>query len=420
MAYALHEQSPIHPPAPFGARALAALAPGRSKLLINGRFLVQQATGVQRVACELTSEIDDMLERGELIADVTLLVPPGPWVQKLSVKRIKIETVGKYRGVLWEQFELPRYLGDNTLLCLGNSAPARTLSDRDRQVVVMIHDVSFLDHPRAYTLRYRMAHRWMLPLLLRKARAILTVSETERDRLVQLAPGVAGRITVAPNGGWSARADPTIGVQPALSPGYALYVGSLSHRKNFERTLAAAIRLAREDDLDFVFVGSTGGILRKPGCSVPRDVAHRIHFLGQVNSGELLAQIYRDARVLLFPSLYEACPLPPVEAAYFGCPVVVSNIPSMWERCGQSVTYCNPWSLDSIVGAVRRVLSDPRARSDAVVAARAMAARHSWHAQAVIVCKAIFGECPVMPEQGASDPVDPPCLAPVKLADALG
>ncbi|WP_285017309.1 glycosyltransferase family 1 protein [Novosphingobium sp. fls2-241-R2A-195] len=363
------------------------------RLFINGRFLVQQATGVQRAAREVTVALDRLLGRGAVDADVTLLAPPGPWVQRLSLDYIKVETVGRFGGVLWEQFDLPGYARGGTLLCLGNSAPARSLTERDTDVVVMVHDVSFLDHPGAYKLTYRIGHRMMLPLLMRAARAIVTVSETERERLVRLAPAAAPRISVAPNGGWSTDIAASTGeVEGLPPPGYGLYVGSLSHRKNFARTLEAAIRLAREDGLHFVFVGATGRVLRQPRCDVPDDVADRIHFLGQVNDAASLARIYRDARFLLFPSLYEACPLPPVEAAHFGCPVVVSNIPSMWERCGRGVIYCDPLSVDSMLRGVRTVLADSAWRDRAIAAGQAMARRRCWQDQAALVCVAALGE----------------------------
>lgn len=366
----------------------AALRRPRPKLFINGRFVVQQATGVQRVAGEITRQIDAMVGRDELGADVVLLVPPGQWVQALDLHHIPVEVIGRRTGVLWEQLDLPARARGGTLLCLGNSAPALSLLRRDVAVAVMIHDVSFLDHPRAYTLRYRLAHRWMVPLVMQRARRIFTVSRTECERLRVLSPAAAPRLSVVPNGGWSddwglategadeAEAD-TLPSEP-----FALYVGSLSHRKNFGRTLAAAIWLAREDGLHFVFVGASGHVLRRPARVVPPDVADRIHFMGQINEAERLSRIYRRARVMLFPSLYEACPLPPVEAAHFGCPVVVSNIPPMWERCGTSAVYCDPLSVDSLVRAVRSVLDDSPRRRGLIAAGRAMAAGHCWRDQA--------------------------------------
>ena len=366
------------------------------QLNINGRFLTQPTTGVQRVAREITREIDAMLDRGTLLADVSLLVPPGPWAERLELKRIQVKTVGRFSGFLWEQLELPRNVGKNLLLCLGNSAPITLLKQRQAHVAVMIHDVSFLDFPQAYKFGYRQMHRALLPLLLRRAREIFTVSQTERRRLARIDAGVAPRVTVVPNGCWRDGSD-TGGPQldlPALRPGYGLYVGSLSLRKNFKRILATAVRLAREDGMDFVFVGATGKIMRKPAVAVPPDVAHRIHFLGQINNREQLARIYQQARVLVFPSLYEACPLPPLEAAHFGCPVVVSNIPSMWERCGQAAVYCNPLSIDSIAGAVRKVVSDPALSEALAAAGHRRASERIWADQALAICAQIMpGSC---------------------------
>jgi glycosyltransferase involved in cell wall biosynthesis len=359
------------------------------KLIINGRFLVQQATGVQRVAREITLEIDRMLERGELIADILLLVPPGGWVQDLSLKRVRVETVGAFGGFWWEQIILPQHVGGARLLCLGNSAPIFTLVAANAQATVMIHDVSFLDHPFAYKFAYRQAHRLMLPFVLRRARHILTVSQTERERLLQIDPSIAPKITVAPNGGWTAREPASASNVPFPVSRYALYVGSLSHRKNFDRILAAAIITAREDGLDFVFVGSTAKILNRPAVKVPHDVAGKIHFLGQINDGARLAQIYKAAQMLVFPSLYEACPLPPVEAMHFGCPVVVSNIPSMWERCGREVTYCNPLSVDSIVRAMRVLMAQDQAGS-AIKSRAGRVAMSTWAGQAARICKCVL------------------------------
>lgn len=365
-------------------------SPSRDRLVINGRFLVQEITGVQRVACEATRAIDQLLGEGALQADVTLLVPPGRWVQPLKLRHIRVRVVGAVAGVWWEQFVLPRHLHGAPLLCLGNTAPAACLLGRPRGVSVMIHDVSFIDHPGAYRLAYRMGHRLMLALLLRRAGRIFTVSHTERRRLIALHPAVAPRITVTRNGGWSDEGVPPPGNMPLLPPGYALYVGSLSHRKNFGRLLQAAVRIVRETDIDFVFAGSAGRVLRRPDMTIPDDTRGRIHFVGQVNDRARLSALYAAAGVLVFPSLYEASPLPPVEAAWFGCPVVASNIPSIWERCGRAVAYCNPLSVDSIVMAVRGVLEDGDWRAGLVAQGLRLAARDSWIEQARALCRRIL------------------------------
>lgn len=360
-------------------------------LVINGRFTVQAVTGVQRVAHEVVREIDRLLENQTLNARVTLLCPPGPKAQSLPLKHIEPRTVGNVSGVWWEQFVLPQYCRDATLLCLGNSAPVASLIGAGR-VAVMVHDLSYLYYPSAYRLRYRIGHWLMLPLLLRRADRIFTVSHTERERIAEVSRRVAASIAVTPNGGWAGDPSPAPGTLPGLPPRYALYVGSLSHRKNFDRILQTAIRLAREDGIGFVFAGSSGTILKRPDLHIPPDVAGMIRFIGQVNDRNTLGQLYAGAEVLVFPSLYEASPLPPLEAAHFGCPVVASNIPSIWERCGESVAYCNPLSVDSIVNAVRRVIADPAERTRQQQLASQRAAHGGWAQQARAICDAILPE----------------------------
>ncbi len=385
---------PVADAAPAGVQGMLRTPPDAAAaslphLVINGRFTVQAVTGVQRVAHEVVCEIDRMLDKGTLAARVTLLCPPGPQAQPLNLKRIETRTVGTMQGVWWEQFVLPKFCRGATLLCLGNSAPVASLIGCGR-VAVMVHDLSYLYYPGAYRLRYRMGHWLMLPLLLRRADRIFTVSRTERERIAQINRRVAAAIVVVPNGGWAGEQACTSTPPPGLPARYALYVGSLSHRKNFGRILQAAIRLAREDGLDFVFAGSSGTILKRPDFQVPADVVDRIRFIGQINDRELLGSIYAGAQMLVFPSLYEASPLPPLEAAHFGCPVVASNIPSIWERCGESVTYCNPLSVNSILAAVRRVISDPQERARQQTLAAQRAAHDSWAEQARAICAALL------------------------------
>ncbi|MDB5725231.1 MAG: glycosyl transferase [Novosphingobium sp.] len=378
-------------PAVTRPRPVPTLTPA---LAINGRFLSQSVTGVQRVARAVVCEIDRLLGEGAFKADIALIHPPTANPAALKLRNIRTEAVGRGHGAQWEQLSLPFAVGNRPLLCLGNIAPALSLLGR-KPVSVMVHDFSYLDFPKAYRARYRWSHRIMLPLLLARADTLFVVSMTERERLLELNPGAASRVVVAPNGGWPRSDDDRPASPPAppadLPSGYILYVGSLSHRKNFDRLFQTAVTLAREDGLSFVFTGSIGNILRPPQRDVPSDLTGRIHFTGQIDEPHRLAELYSGARLLVFPSLYEASPLPPFEAAHFGCPVVASNIPSIWERCDEGVTYCDPQSVPSITTAVRNALAndEERERRHDINAARAEAA--SWGTQASTILTALLG-----------------------------
>lgn len=361
---------------------------------INGRFLCQPVTGVQRVAREVVREIDRLMVEGFLDARVDLFCPEGSQMQGLSLEAIAVHPVGPFQGALWEQFTLPRQTGRAPLLCLGNTAPVPSLL-RGEPVGVMIHDLSYLDFGRAYRLSYRLAHRLMLPLLLRRAQRVFVVSQTEELQLRRLAPGIEDRLVIAPNGArfGEVRSVPTTMELP-FGAGYGLYVGAFSHRKNFDRVVEVAVRLAREEGRPFVFAGSSPDILRQPRISVPEDVRHLVHFAGQIDEVDRLAALYKGAAYLLFPSLYEASPLPPLEAASFGCPVVASNIASIWERCGAGVEYCDPLRPETIVAAIRRVLAGGPGVRDQVEINRTKAQAASWRRQAMQVCAAMLELCP--------------------------
>lgn len=364
----------------------------RPRFAINGRFLCQPVTGVQRVAREIVREIDDLLTSGELVADVELISPPDTDVSALCLKAVSVRPVGVMRDARWEQFILPRYTAGVPLLCLGNTAPLRALYGA-APVAVMIHDLSYLDFGQAYRLSYRLAHRMMLPSLLRKAQLIFTVSRSEEARMRRIAPDIGSRLRIAPNGARSWAPDAETDRPVPFGGGYGLYVGAFSHRKNFGRVLEVAIRLAREDSLPFVFVGSAPDILRQPRAHIPDEVKHLIKFAGQVDDVDQLGAYYRGARYLLFPSLYEASPLPPLEAALFGCPVIASNIASIWERCGEGVEYCDPLRTETIVAAVRKVLAGGPLIERQVASNKARAQQVSWKEQARIVSKAMVELC---------------------------
>ena len=367
------------------------------RIAVNGRFLTQPVTGVQRVAREVVQALDAIVasQRG---VSIVLYCPPGADHRSLALSHTDVRLIGRASGAIWEQTELPSAVKEDVLLCLGNSAPCARLMARE-PTAVMIHDLSYLKFPQAYRAGYRMFHRLMLPLITRHSSRLFLVSNSERDNLLEIEPRLKQRVSVVPNGSWSEHR-----AKPAAKPekdctthgrprdGYGLYVGSFSKRKNFERVVETAILLARTERLPFVFVGSGGRVLRHTKMTIPEDVRHLLHFEGQVDDLDHLGELYRNARLLLFPSLYEACPMPPLEAAHFDCPVVASNIPSMWERCGEGVTYCDPYSVESIAAAAREVLAGGEQIRLRLQINRQRSHQVSWTRQAESVLRTLLSD----------------------------
>lgn len=357
------------------------------EIVINGRFLTQPVTGVQRVAREVVRALDHLVADERLPLRLRLVCEAQADATELDLRVTQVEHLPGATGHTWEQALLPRRVKGGHLLCLGNTAPIRSLLAR-HPTTVMIHDLSYRQFPDAYRRRYRLGHGIMLPFLLRQATSILTVSETERAVLGKLHPPALPRIKVAQNGGWRDGEAHVRDHRP--DPGYVLYVGSLSSRKNIDGVLAVATRLAREDGVTTLLVGASSGILTPIAATVPADVRDKVRMIGPVTDLDSLARLYRDASCLLFPSFYEASPMPPVEAMSFGCPVVGSAIPAMTERCGTAALYCDPHSVDDMVAAVRRSIRYDTGIAEQITRGYARSTRWSWKGQAEAVLEALL------------------------------
>jgi glycosyltransferase involved in cell wall biosynthesis len=259
-------------------------------------------------------------------------------------------------------------------------------------VVVCVHDLSYLYFPAAYSLPFRAVYNVLTPAIFRHADQVITVSNSERTAITSRYPDVAPRITAVQNGGLAASADTASpGRAGDPEPGYLLYVGSLSKRKNFPRMLEVACDLARRRGTRTVFVGGTAASLEQSDLTIDAAIADKIVFAGQVDDTDRLIQYYRGASVFLFPSLYEASPLPPIEAMACGVPVVASTIPSLVERCGDAALFCDPEDTASITAQVEALLDDPALAAAIAARGTKRAEEFNWRTCAAQTLELIVG-----------------------------
>lgn len=359
-----------------------------SHITINGRFLLQAVTGVQRVAREILGELDRMAAANEIPPPRVLLPKAGKITGSLDLQKIRPERIGRWSGHAWEQLDLPRECGAEPLLCLGNTAPVSRLHRKGEPVVTMVHDLSYAYFPEAYSWQFRAVYRALLPQVARYSERVVTVSKAEMKSIARHFPALAdsGRLSFFPNGGVRDAAMRTALADANRGPerrNYGLYVGSLTRRKNAEGILRAAVDfLRRYPKMRFVVIGSTGASFQSVTSDVSVDVANRLEFHGQVDDTNEIYAAYRNARFLLFPSFYESSGLPPIEAMTFGCPVVSSRIPALLERCGNAAVYCAADDQGSIAAAIDVLMRDDVSWREQSEAARSRAATFSWNAQA--------------------------------------
>lgn len=310
----------------------------KHRIFINGRFLTQNTTGVQRYACEVVKAIDALLSDEHSRwngCEFILLAPPGA-SHFPGLRRVRTAVVGRLRGHLWEQMELSAYARSGFLLNLCNTGPVAC-----RNALVTIHDASVFVVPEAYSWAFRSWYRLLLPALGRTARHILTGSEFSRVELQHHA-GISGeKIKVIPLGADHMSSAPAcmrvfqrLGLRRRQ---YALAASTQSPHKNFQG-IARAIELLGGGDFELVVVGGVNTKVFKHN-GVPDTDTYRA--AGYVTDGELRA-LYEHASCFVYPSFYEGFGLPPLEAMACGCPVLVSRAASLPEVCGDAAIYCDP------------------------------------------------------------------------------
>jgi glycosyltransferase involved in cell wall biosynthesis len=156
---------------------------------------------------------------------------------------------------------------------------------------------------------------------------------------------------------------------------YILFAGILNTGKNLECLLEAFRTIADRFDHRLKIVGGHAADRR----IVPVDeLQERVDWLGPMRDDERLADLYRRADLLLFPSLYESFGLPVLEAMASGTPVVASDLPALRETGGDAIVYCDPHHTTSISEAMIRVLGSSALQADLQQAGIDRAGGFTW------------------------------------------
>ena len=353
---------------------------------INGRFMMQPTTGVQRVARELLAALDRRLQGADVVPSFALLLPPGapqPALGAMPSRRVP----GPRHPHLWEQWALPRAVGEGRLLNLCGAAPAFGAVDQ----ACLLHDAAVFDHPEAYTGTFVRWYRWMFRRLARSPARLITVSNFSRSRLA-LALGVpASRIAVVPLAAdhmHRADTNPQALHRHGLTNGpFLLAVGSANPTKRQDLIVRAWRRLGRSD-ARLVIAGGTNPAIFEASA---HHVAEGVLRTGQVDDATLKA-LYGAAAGLVFPSSYEGFGLPPLEAMACGCPVVVSRAEALQEVCGDAALSVPVDDERALAEAMHALLDDQTLRASLRDRGRDRAATFTWDASAQALLDALASE----------------------------
>jgi glycosyltransferase involved in cell wall biosynthesis len=342
-------------------------------VVINGKFLTAGMTGVHRVASEMVSGLDRLLDATPPApGQAPRILAPRTIRNPLALNRIPVTMDGRLSWQFWEQFELPGLARDAVLLGLCNLAPLS-----HPRAVTMIHDAQVFLTPQSYSPQFRAWYQFALPRIGRRALKILTVSEFSKTQLVHYGVAEADRIEVIHNGAdhiLRTPADPGVVHRLGLVPGtYVVALANTQKHKNI-RILFQAARLRAMAGIRLVLIGgATAADFSEAGTPPPPDTI----FAGKVSDAELRG-LLESAGCLAFPSTTEGFGLPPLEAMLLGCPAVVAPAGALPEACGDAALYADAEDAEAWATAIASIVSDPDLRRRMIEAGGRQAARFSW------------------------------------------
>jgi glycosyltransferase involved in cell wall biosynthesis len=338
---------------------------------IDARPLTSPSTGIGRYTAEI---VQRLLASGN---EIYLYAHQGLNAPSDQIQTSNLRT-GNLRhsllGSLFAQLRYPRWARIDALdvfwsprhhLPLASSVPS----------VVTIHDLVWRHAPESMIALGRTLERALMPPSLRRARAVIAVSEATRTDLVDFMPEIETKISVIPEAAFTPTAAPS---EPTRSR-TILFVGTFEPRKNIPGILRGFARLLAggTQSHQLVLAGNPGWKQNVTALIEDLGLSDQVRIVRPQSQSEL-ERLYTACDFLVMPSFYEGFGLPILEAMTFGKPVITSNLSSMPEVAGDAALLVDPKSDEQIATAMRRLIEDDDLYRTLSEHAQPQAARFSW------------------------------------------
>jgi glycosyltransferase involved in cell wall biosynthesis len=249
-------------------------------------------------------------------------------------------------------------------------------------VVVTIHDLIPFVMPRDYPWVRRA--RLLGLRLLRRADAVIAVSEATRRDVLRLTGTSPKRIRVIPEGISPVfRAAPPESVEALrarlrIDRPFLLAVGTFDPRKRIALLAEVVSKVRRDHDVVLVIAGDQGTFTNTVTSALSRaGLADHSRVIGHVSTDDLVA-LYTGAICLAFTSAYEGFGLPPLEAMACGTPAVVFDNSSLPEVSGTAAVVVPDGDAARMAAAMSRLLDDPGEHDRRRAEGLAWAATFTW------------------------------------------
>jgi glycosyltransferase involved in cell wall biosynthesis len=265
----------------------------------------------------------------------------------------------------WLNLSLPRLLKENNIDLFFTPYVLVPFKRSTQKNVIVIHDVMTKTCPQFFTDYYKKYMSVIVPQSIKRADAIVTVSQSAKNDIVKFYDVHPDKITVTHI--WTDEKYKPLQLNEEekefvrkkynLPDKFILYVGAIEERKNILGILKIAdILKSRDVDMRIVLVGNKGFGFEKLSAEMYQRNDRIIHI--EHIAEENLPSIYNLAEIFLFPSFYEGFGLPPLEAMKCGLPVITGKNSALLEVVGEGGLLLDSEDYSSFADNIILLLND--------------------------------------------------------------
>ncbi|MGG3937834.1 glycosyltransferase family 4 protein [Anoxybacillus kestanbolensis] len=261
---------------------------------------------------------------------------------------------------LWEQFLVPYYslkYDIDLLLSPYNTFPLIGRLFKYRSVVT-IHDLMFLDKSNVGGNIYQKLgnlYRKLVVSSIPNKSKIITVSQKSARDIKEYLKRDSQVIYTAVDLFYKENESQ---LTKNNNIKYVYHVGGVSPHKNTERVIQAFLALQLEDTKLII-----SGMSKDNPIKAKYKEYNSVVFTGWLEDAEV-ANLYYNAKAVIFPSLVEGYGLPIIEAFKYGTPVVTSNVEPMNEIAKDAAILVDPYSIDSIQRGILEAVNNEKYREE--------------------------------------------------------
>ena len=355
------------------------------KVLFDHQIFAQEVGGISRYFYNL---INTLKKQGRISVKLSVSINKNLYFKKIGIIKLRFRGSSFCRSVLNRKpfriilqiineyytiynLRIAKY----DLLHVTNEDLSYLLDYKiDIPIIITIHDLIPELYPDYFPdIKIRLKKRAQA---ISRVNHFIAISETTKNDLISQYRVNPQNISVIYHGSPSLKNTNTLYVRPVpIDINYILYVGDRNAKyKNFFNLLDH-ISLILNKNLKLVCIGTKF-------TSMELEIAEKLNLNNKIisiyASDDHLISIYRDAKCLIYPSIYEGFGLPLLEAMSAKCPVLCSNTPSLVEIAGDAAQYFDPFTFAGFHEGIMNIINDQSYRKDLILKGILRKEKFSW------------------------------------------